>query len=515
MYKYITDLRADEVGKIYELRAKIEQIQQTSGPTLFTLFDGTGSIVAKTFAGPGVRAHPNLKEGFFIRAMVKLLIYDEALGAEMQSYATMSKQESDKLSLEIEHSLKKKAAPEKETLLVKSEILERLKPRMVAFATEVRRAIMESRPIILRHNADTDGYSAALALEIAIITQLAKHHDDEKAQWHYYKRYPSKSPSYEYTDALKDLGTTLQDMARFGMKEPLIILADFGGTRDEILGLKKIRAFGAKLIIVDHHYPGEQICGKTELEQNSDVFVNPHCVGGDGNICTGMLAAEIAHLIDSKCYYPLLGAVAAIGDKVKGTEADQFLAKANELGYDTEFLHKLAECIDFDAHYLKFIESRGLVNEMLLSERERQNALVDMLYDEIIKRRDAILEVVKHYVETKEYNKFLFGLIDIGATTVRGEYPSAGKSTGILFDYLKQNSNKPVIIFGCLSDAITIRSSSPEFNVNDFVHDLQKIFPHALVEGGGHDVAGSVRFIEKAQPEIMAYAKEWMEQKGN
>src|SRR3989338_2439471 len=166
MYKYITDLRADEVGKIYELRSKIEQIQQTSGPTLFTLFDGTGSIVAKTFAGPGVRAHPNLKEGFFIRAMVKLLIYDEALGAEMQSYATMSKQESDKLSLEIEHSLKKKAAPEKETLLVKSEILERLKPRMVAFATEVRRAIMESRPIILRHNADTDGYSAALALEI-------------------------------------------------------------------------------------------------------------------------------------------------------------------------------------------------------------------------------------------------------------------------------------------------------------------------------------------------------------
>lgn len=514
MHKTISSLQANEAGKVCEIKAKIEEVQQTSGPTLFTLFDGTGSLVVKAFAGAGVRAFPQLKEGNIVKAVVKLIVYEDALEGEIQKISLLGGEEAKKLAEQIEQSLQKQAEPQKVAFLIKSDVLERLRPRFLAFATAVRKAIMESRPIILRHNADTDGYTAALALEQAIVPLIIAHHADEKAQWHYYKRSPSRAPSYEYVDALKDLATTLQDMARFGMKEPLIILADFGGTRDDLLSLQKVRAYGAKVLLVDHHYPGEEENGKTLLEKYSDVLVNPHCVGGDSNICTGMLATELAHIINPKCQFFLFAAVAVFGDKVKGNECDQYVEKAENLGYTKEFLQQIAECIDFDAQYLRFIESRGLMSDLLLSKKERQKELVDMLFAEITVRRNAVLEATKHYVVKTDYPAFLFGMLNISATTVPGEYPAAGKATGLLFDYLKKIQQKPVIVFGYGGDFITIRSSYNQFDVNAFVKELQQKFLYALVSGGGHEVAGSVRFVEAAQKEILEYCKKWMGEKG-
>ncbi len=502
MEKEIGELHLKDSGKTCELRAKIEEIQQTSGPTLFTLFDGTGSLVVKAFAGPGVRAFPELKEGSFARMHIMLHVYEGALEGELQKASLLPPKEATALLQQIQYSLAKKASPPTTKLLIHSPLLEQLKPRMVAFATAVRQAVMEARPIIMRHNADTDGYTAALALEQAIVPLIISHHDDEKAQWHYYRRSPSKAPSYEYGDALKDLATTLQDMARFGMKEPLIILADFGGTRDDLLSLKKVRAYGAKVLIVDHHEPGD-------VEKYADVFVNPHAVGGDSNNCTGMLATEIAHFINPKCQLFLFAAVAAHGDKVSGPEVDQYVAKAGELGFSEEFLKNLAECIDFDAHYLRFIESRGLVNDLLLSEPERQKQLVEMLITEITERRAAVLGAAKHYVEKVPMRNFIFGIVPIANVTIKSEYPAPGKAIGLLFDHLKEK--QPVILFGYGPDFITIRSSYSGFDVNVFAKELEKAFPHALVCGGGHQVAGSVHFIEAALTEILAFSRKYIE----
>ncbi len=507
MHKEIKAFGIKDAGKTCELYAKIEGIMQTSGPTLFTLFDGTGSIVAKAFAGAGIRAFPELKEGNLVRAEVKLLVYEGALEGEMKNVSLLPPKDATHLMQQIQNALFTKAAPPDTNLLVSSQVLEKLKPQMIAFATAVRQAIMEGRPIILRHNADADGYTAALALEQAIVPLIIAHHADEKAQWHYYRRYPSRSPSYEYGDALKDLATILQDMSRFGMKEPLIILADFGGTRDDVLSLKKVRAYGAKVLVVDHHYPGD-------VEQHADVFVNPHAVGGDSSNCTGMLATELAHFINPKCQLFLFAAVAAYGDKVSCQESEQYTAKAVAQGYSLELLKHLAECIDFDAHYLRFVESRGLMSDLLLSDQQRQKHLMGMLIEEITERRKASLEAAKHYVEKKEMKNFLFAMVPITCTTLTGEYPAPGKATGGLFDYLKATQPLPVVLFGYGDDFITIRSSYAGFDVNVFAKELEKKFPYALICGGGHQQAGSVHFIEAAQKEILDYSRKWMERAG-
>ncbi len=43
--------------------------------------------------------------------------------------------------------------------------------------------------------------------------------------------------------------------------------------------------------------------------------------------------------------------------------------------------------------------------------------------------------------------------------------------------------------------------------VNDIIARLKTKVPYALVEGGGHDVAGTVGFVAAAREDVLAYVR--------
>ena len=168
----------------------------------------------------------------------------------------------DKIDIELD----KKAEPESDIeFLVESDILEKLRPKMADVAKRIRRAVLDGRPVIIRHHADTDGYCGGIALEKAIVPVLEKYSMDSGAQWHYFRRSPSKAPFYELEDVTKDLVFSIEDYLRFGQKMPLIVLVDNGSTDEDIPAVSQVKAYDIEVVVVDHHFPGEVIDGKVEI----------------------------------------------------------------------------------------------------------------------------------------------------------------------------------------------------------------------------------------------------------
>ncbi len=69
----------------------------------------------------------------------------------------------------IEDALNKRAEPDDVDFLVKSDVLNRLKPKMREAAQKIRRAILDGRSILLRHHNDADGICSGVAMEKAIV----------------------------------------------------------------------------------------------------------------------------------------------------------------------------------------------------------------------------------------------------------------------------------------------------------------------------------------------------------
>ena len=503
----IASFTLDDVGKEFGIHAKVESIKQSSGPTLFTLFDGTGSLSAKSFAGPGKRAFPELEEDMAISAKLQLREYDNNLEAELISFKILEENKQAQLKRRIERISEEKAMPSEIEFFIKSDILEKLKPKIILFAKIVKKAVLESRPIILRHHADCDGYCGGIALERAILPLIMQNHDDPRAGWQYYRRSPSKAPFYEYTDVVKDLTHSMDDKERFGRKEPLVILVDNGGTEEDIPGIKMMKIYSSPVIICDHHYPGKpDEHGNLPVDPYVDVNVTSHAAGGDGNFTAGMLAAEIARFINNEVKdIEILPALAGIGDRSKGDEFEQYLKIAEDNGFSHEYLIKLAKTIDFEAYYLRFIESRGLVNDLLGADIDKQKELVELMLPDITYLEQEQLKASKHYSIIDDKGSVVIARMDINKVNRRGNYPAAGKATGMLHDWVKESRKKPVITLSTGPDFITVRATEDVkgFNIHHILKELREKVPHGFIEGGGHECAGTVKFIEAARKEVM------------
>ena len=183
----IKDINQDFFNKNVQVSGIIQKITQTGGPTIFTISDGTGILALKGFVGKGERAYPEINEKDAIKATVTINEYNKELEGEIKKIAKLSPEENKEFARKIIEVQKKRAEIKPLPFLVKSEILEKLKPAILKAAFEIRLAIIQNRPIIIRHHNDTDGYSAGFALEKAIIPLIEKEHGSEKASYEYFK----------------------------------------------------------------------------------------------------------------------------------------------------------------------------------------------------------------------------------------------------------------------------------------------------------------------------------------
>lgn len=510
------DITRSQIGQKFEMLGKIEVIKQTSGPTLMILSDGTANFTFKAFVKPGVRAYPEADIGDYVKVEAIINARMDTIEGEVLFLKKLTDTEKKEYEKELNKLNETRFAPTNTQFSIKSKMLESQKSRFIEIATIIRKAVIEGRPILLRHNADCDGYSSALTIERAILAHMDEvSGGDKQMQFQNYKRAPSKAPFYEYEDAVKDVANWLRDKNRNNAKPPLVIITDNGSTEEDILSIKQMKIYESLIVVVDHHYPGTVKDEKVEVDKYIDAHINPYLTGYDSNISAGMLGYELARFIHEKNSNSVfIPAMAAILDHTECTERDQYVEKAKTEGFTEEYLATLGEIIDMQSHYARFNENREFFDELFGSNMQMQKALVEMLGEELKRRYAAVEKVAQKYTKITDFGKFYLVDFDGERGTFRGDYPAIGKSTNHIHKIFEAKLDKPIVTMTQGTTFMTIRVSDEVkgFSVPDFVQIVFEKMPHSNANGGGHEHAGSVRFIEYAREEMMNLFNQYLKE---
>ncbi len=516
----IGDITNKTLGRTVRIVGEVIQIQQTSGPTIFTISDETSTTWAAAFDEPGVRVYPDIQIEHIVEVIGEVNQHGGKIQIESESIERLIGNEATEARRLIDEAIDKKAEPENTDLLLESETLEKLRPKMKEAAHAIRRAVYDGRSILVRHHADADGICAGVAMEKAVIPLLKELNHNTDAEWHYFKRAPSKAPFYELEDVVKDLSFALEDMERHGQKLPLIVLLDNGSTEEDILALMKAKIYDIEIVVIDHHFPGEVVDGKVEVDEYVDVHVNPYLVGGDSQITAGALSVEVAKMVnpevkDKVLHFP---GIAAVGDHARSKEAEEYIELAASKGYDRDDLDKIASCIDFEAFYLRFMNGRGIIDTILgLGNRDKHTKLVEALYKEFEKRVDTQLRAALPNLKSQDLaNGVLFNVLDVEKYAHRFTFPAPGKTCGFVHDAMvqKHGEERPIVTLAYGPDFGVIRATDAVnemfgFNLNEVVWKLADKIPEAGIDGGGHECAGSLKFLEGLSKEVLgAFAQE-------
>lgn len=498
-------------GKLIQIAGMVDSIAQTSGPTLFSVVDGTGTLVLKGFEGPGVRAYPEIREGSAIQATVKIREFQDVLEGEIFRVVKLEGQAALALQRSIHTAERQRATVTPLPFLVQNPLLDKLKPLFIKAATEIRLAIIRNRPIIVRHHNDADGYSAGFAMERAILPLITKQHGGGKAPWEYYTRAPSAAPFYEIEDSIKDAAFSLSDVAKFSNKMPLVIIVDTGSGEESLLGIKQGKIHGSDFIVVDHHYFEKDITTAEVL-----VHINPFVVGEDGaTFSAGMLCTELARFINPDTDISYIAALAGLADRIDNPQAiNAYLKLAEKRGYTLPFLYDLAALIDFVSTKLRFMEAREYIETVFGEPIEKQRALVALMAPYIRALEARSLAIAKAAAQRERISTITLQLLDIETTFSRNTYPKPGKTIGLLHDeMIEKEKLKSLISVGVMNDLITIRATDETlFSIHDFIAYLTKHAPQAFAEGGGHHQAGAIRFVPSQKDAVLAALRAFLSQ---
>jgi len=513
-YKFFKDISRDDIRKTFDMRGKIINVKQTSGPTLMVLSDGTKNFTFKAFIKPGVRAYPECEIGDYVYTKAMINERNGGIEAEVRDMRKLSNEEKSSFEVEVEKLNAAKYKPDTTTFSIESKVLESLKPRFEKVASIIRQAVIEGRPILLRHDADCDGYSSAVCMERAILGLMDDVGCDPMAKFQNYRRAPSKAPFYDYEDSVKDLSMWLRDKNRNNAKSPLIIITDNGSTSEDILSYKQMKLFDSQIVVVDHHYPGEKDDkGNVAVDYFVDGHINPYLEGHDMNVCSGMLGFELARFIKKdNTNSVMIPAMAGLLDHVDGIEKDTYVEIANKAGFETKYMQDLGEIVYLQSHYIRFQESREFVNNLFGADMNFQRNIVEMLTPELDKRYEKVRLIGEHYAKVEDYGKFYVVEFDGEKGTSRGQYPAVGKATNQIHAMFEEKLDKPVITMTNGSTFLTIRvgDAITGFSVPTFCDIITKKIPHTGAEGGGHEHAGSVKFVEYAKEDVLNLFKEYL-----
>jgi len=484
-----------KLGKTVAIEGEIAQIKQTSGPTIFTIVDETGTQNGAAFIEAGVRAYPEAELGNMVKLIGEVMMRNGQLQIEVDGLSILTDEEAAVVKVRIEKALDLRSEPENVPLLVPSEVMEKLRPEMRKVAKIIRKAVFTSQPIILRHHADADGICSAVAIEQAVVSLIRESGGDFDAEYFLFKRAPSKAPFYEIEDITRDLDFSLKDHVRFGQKMPLVILTDNGSTEEDEPSYKIASVYDIPFVVIDHHHPD------TSIDKYLQAHVNPYHVGGDFGITAGMLGTEVARLINPKVESLIrhLPAVAAVGDRSEAPERALYLALVRD-NFPEQHCKDIALALDYEQFWLRFNDGREIVKDILnlTGNTERHKKLLTLLIDGantmIADQMSACMAHVDPRVLKNDARLFL---LDVEIHAHKFTFPPPGKTSGEVHDRLcQQNVGKPVVTIGFGPDFAVLRSRGVLMNIPKMVRELRVEIPGGGISGGGHLVVGSIKFVE-------------------
>jgi len=359
----------------------------------------------------------------------------------------------------------------------------------------------------VRHHNDADGYSSGFALERAIIPLVSKQHGGGKSPWEFYTRSPIAAPMYEIDDSIRDTAMSLSDVAKFSNKMPLVIIADTGSGPEDLLGIQQGKIHGIDFIVIDHHVFDKDVISKEVL-----VHINPFLFGEDGSqYCAGMLCSELARFINPEANVDYIPALAGLADRTNNPEVmEAYIKIAEKKGYTKSLLHDISALIDFVSQKLRFMEAREYIEVVFGEPIAKQKNLVQLMAPYIRGLEAKGLSIAELNAKREKIGKSILQLLYIDEVFSKFTYPKPGKSIGLLHDKLLEKE-KNVISVGIMSDLITIRATeSTGFSVHKLMAYLNQKLPEAFVDGGGHHLAGALKFVPNKQTEVLNHLRDFV-----
>ncbi len=490
----VSKLTASEDDRVH-LEGSVVQIKQTRGPTIFQVRDETGIVPCTAYEGAGVRAYPEVEVGDHVYVAGSAGSRDGGVQVEVDTLDVLTGETERTVGARLEAATATHSDPIDVEPTIDWDPLHEMWGELQGVARELRAAVLEGRPIRIRHHADGDGMCAATPVETALERLIEEVHEDSEAARHLLKRLPSKAPYYEMEDATRDLNFALGDQERHGQKLPVLLMIDNGSTAEDRPAYRTLSEYDIPILVIDHHHPDPEA-----VDPFVDAHVNPYLHGEDYRITSGMLSVELARMIHPSLETELdhVPAIAGLADRSKAKAMEDYLSLAADTGYDESHLEDVVAALDYAAYMLRYDSGGAFVTDILGFDEagDRHGELVDLLATRAREEMDHQLDSGTYHVEHERLaNGAHLYRLDLDEFAHRFTYPPPGKTTGELHDRKVEETGEPVITVGYGPDFAVLRSDGVRLDIPEMVTSLNEELPGAGVSGGGHLVVGSLRFV--------------------
>jgi len=479
----------DHVGETVRLEGEIVAVRQTSGPTVFELQDETGTVDCAAFVEAGVRAYPEVEDGEFARLDGEVRRRRGELQVETESLDALDDDEREAVEQRLADALDDEARPDAVDPLADDNIVTALSEDLVAAATEIRKAVLTERPVIVRHANTADGYLAGSALERATLPLVADQHRRSDAQYHYFDRRPLEGGVYDMDDATKDTSNMLDNRERHDEALPLFVFVAAGGTRESLDGFDLLNVYGAPTVVVD------DVAVDGAVTDAVDAVVSPaHGEAGD-TTATALAANVAAHVNDD------------VRDDLRHLPAVSFWEAAPETytdlaadaGYDADAVAQLREAVALEAHYQSYEDKRELITDLVFGDDETDvGGLAGHVSEQFRTKVETEVDTAAANLDYHTVGDADIAVLDTDAFSHQYEFPPES----LLLDELHRSvRDEADAVVGISTDTLYVRTDA-----DVELHELTADVAAAVPEGGVTTRSvreGSIRYLAGEQEAVL------------
>ncbi|NLV06527.1 S1 RNA-binding domain-containing protein [Haloarcula rubripromontorii] len=479
----------DHVGADVRLEGEVVGIRQTSGPTVFELQDETGTVDCAAFVEAGVRAYPEVEEDDFVRLSGEVRERRGELQVETEELDVLEAEEREEVEQRLADALNDEARPDTADPLADDTAVAALSDELVEAATQIRKAVLTDRPVIVRHANTADGYLAGSALERAALPLVTEQHRRADAKYHYFDRRPIEGGVYDMDDATKDTTTMLDNRERHEEKLPLFVFVAAGGTRESLDGFDLLNVYGAPSVVID------DINVDGAVVDTVDAVVSPSADTVSETTSTALAANVAAHVNeDVRDDLQHLPAVSFWEDI-----PEPYVDAASEAGYDETAVSELREAVALEAHYQSYEDKRELITDLVFGDDEEDvGGLAGHIAEQFREKVDEEVSTARANLDHRTVDGVDIAVLDTDAFTHQYEFPPES----LLLDELHRDvRDESDAVLGISTDTMYIRANA-EMDLHELVNEVRERVP----EGGVATRSvreGTIRYLAGERPAVL------------
>ena len=475
----------DNVGALVRLEGEMVDAHQTSGPTVFTLRDETGTVECAAFESAGVRAYPDVGEDDVVRLEGEVERRRGDLQVETEAIVVLQDDERSAVAERMEDAMVQRARPEAVELLADDPTIAGATEAIRDVATAIRRAVIEGRPVVVRHSTTTDGYVAGVALERATLPLIREEHNSGDAEYHYFDRRPLEGSIYDLEDATKDVTSMLSNRERHGESLPLFVFAGVGGSEASLDAFDLLDVYDARRVVIDSRPVDEAVADATDTVATPalDAVNADDGAQGEGEAGEQREAATPTPTTASALAVTVAAAVNAdVADDLRHLPAvsfwedtpEAYVDLAAEAGFDEATVRQLREAVALEAFYQSYEDKRELIIDLLFPDDDAEG-LAARVAEQFREKLAAEVETAEANLEEVHIDGGAVLVLDTDAFTHRYEFPPAP----LLLDELwRRNRDDAVALLGMNTDEGYLRTDA-EVDVAAMVSDAAMGAPRA------------------------------------